>query len=424
MKKLLLIAALALGISSCQQKFSGKEILFDFDSGVEVVEADTCILRARNVITSDNFAVFLDDRFGGDISNPPALGSADMSVDVSNLLAKLESFYSYYRDTLQFVGDSSLINRYRINVFLLYSLQGTAFGGHYKATTGAFWAAPNRLKDSALNCVAHELGHCFQMQDGCDRRVANGISADDYAEWPGYSFYESAAQWMLWQVNPNWISDEKYHWDAFRQQPYKSFLSWENCYHSPYVLQYWAERSGKDIIGRIFREAHNDENAIQAYQRIAGLSYLELAAQIHEANCHTVRLDFAHARRLTRKFAAEDFANKYDSLPDGSFKISDEFAPEDFGFNVWNVPLMNGSIIPRCTVESDSADVRMLSSLVVEMSDGLVFYWDPEKPVAADGVKSVSLVVTAVPNDYKPDNDFSPEHKPARYSYTVKFTDK
>lgn len=32
-------------------------------------------------------------------------------------------------------------------VMLQYSLDGTAYGGAYDNTIGAFWAAPNRLKD-------------------------------------------------------------------------------------------------------------------------------------------------------------------------------------------------------------------------------------------------------------------------------------
>lgn len=47
------------------------------------------------------------------------------------------------------------------------------------------------------------------------------------------------SQWMLWQVNPEWITDEKYHWDAFMKLTHKAYLHLENIYHSPYVLEYW-----------------------------------------------------------------------------------------------------------------------------------------------------------------------------------------
>ena len=45
-----------------------------------------------------------------------------------------------------------------------------------------------------------------------------------------------AAQWMLWHVNPYWVRDELYHWDAYRRQPHKAFLSWAK-YITP--LTFW-----------------------------------------------------------------------------------------------------------------------------------------------------------------------------------------
>ena len=72
-------------------------------------------------------------------------------------------------------------------VMINYSLEGTAYGGDYDQQIGALWAAPNRIQDEKLNCVAHELGHSFQAQISCDgegeawgwfRLFRNGIAVD------------------------------------------------------------------------------------------------------------------------------------------------------------------------------------------------------------------------------------------------------
>ena len=57
-------------------------------------------------------------------------------------------------------------------------------------------------------CMAHELGHSFQLQ----------IPADSVGDaWGGSGFFEMTSQWMLWQVNPDWLTDENYHFEAFKK---------------------------------------------------------------------------------------------------------------------------------------------------------------------------------------------------------------
>ena len=179
---------------------------------------------------SENFAVFWEKGFGNDLSSPPPLEGHSMKVDLPNLLHKLETFYVYFRDTLKFVKPGSKSEKYRMMVMLNYSLEGTAYGGDYDQQIGALWIAPNRIQDKKLNCIAHELGHSFQAQISCD---------GEGEAWGGSGFFEMASQWMLWQVNPDWITDEKYHWEAFMTLTHKAYLHLKNIYHSPYVLEYW-----------------------------------------------------------------------------------------------------------------------------------------------------------------------------------------
>ena len=72
-------------------------------------------------------------------------------------------------------------------VMVNYSLEGTAYGGTYDDFIGALWVTPNRIQDQKLNCLAHELGHSFQLQ----------IMADKTGEaWGGSGFFEMTSQWM------------------------------------------------------------------------------------------------------------------------------------------------------------------------------------------------------------------------------------
>ena len=104
----------------------------------------------------------------------------------------------------------------------------------------------SKLKaEERLPVIAHELGHSFQIQISCDGH-GHGI---------GGGFYEMTSQWMLWNVNPEWPTDENYHWKAFIDQANLQFLDIENIYHSPYVLEYWSMKRGIDFIDELFRQA-------------------------------------------------------------------------------------------------------------------------------------------------------------------------
>lgn len=283
-----------------------------------------------------DFAIFWQKGFGNDLKNPPALQGHDMHVDMDNLTSKLERFYAFFKDTLQFIKPGSNADKYRMMVMLRYSLEGTAYGGDYDKKIGAFWVAPNRIHDTALNCVAHELGHSFQLQIACDRKESDISKGKEFTEWQGGSFYEMTSQWMLWHVNPYWLRDETYHWQSFRKLAHKAFLHWENAYHSPYVLEYWSEKRGLPFIATIFREGQDHEDPIEVYKRLTGLTQETFNNEIFEANRHIIDLDFSYARKETRPYRL-GFTTTFTKENDGWLKIDPKNCPENYGFNA--IPL-------------------------------------------------------------------------------------
>lgn len=42
--------------------------------------------------------------------------------------------------------------------------------------------------------------------------------------------------------------------DAFRQLTHKGYLHLDNIYHSPYVIEWWAEKHGLESIAQLYRE--------------------------------------------------------------------------------------------------------------------------------------------------------------------------
>ena len=276
---------------------------------------------------TDNFAIMWQKGFGYDLSCPPSLEGKPMKVDIDNLKEKLESYYAFFRDSLQFTRKGSKAEKYRMMVMLNYSLEGTAYGGDYDGEIGALWLAPNRVQDKRLNCIAHELGHSFQSQIMCD---------GEGEAWGGCGFFEMTSQWMLWQVNPEWITDEKYHFDAFTKTSHKAYLHLENIYHSPYIIECWGEKHGKPFIAELYRQGKRGEDPVMTYKRLTGMTQAQFCDEMFRNVRRMVNMDFPRAWKETRPYT-EKFSTKLRTTASGWQRVEAANCPENYGFNVIKV---------------------------------------------------------------------------------------
>lgn len=257
----------------------GKEIYIPKDLRSMDLQDPESKWSYHRMACTENFVIFWEKGFGDNLSDPPQLEGHSMKVNLKNLEEKLEHFYHYFYHTLQFAKTGSKCDKYRMMVMINYSLEGTAYGGDYDGEIGALWIAPNRVQDEKLNCIAHELGHSFQSQITCDGQGE---------AWGGCGFFEMTSQWMLWQVNPDWMTDEKYHWDAFKTLTHKAYLHLENIYHSPYVIEYWSMKRGLPFIAELYRQGKRGEDPVMTYKRMTGLTQEQFCDEIFDACRHFI----------------------------------------------------------------------------------------------------------------------------------------
>ena len=344
---------------------------------------------------TDNVIVFWEKGFGHDLSNPPMLDGKPMNVDLDNLLQRIETFYAYFRDSLRFTLPGSKAERYKMMVMLNYSLEGTAYGGTYDNFIGALWVAPNRVQDRKLNCIAHELGHSFQLQ----------IPADSISDaWGGSGFYEMTSQWMLWHVNPHWLTDENYHFEAYRKAIHKAYLDGENIYRSPYVLQYWANKRGNTCIADLYRNGKRGEDPVITYQRLYGLTQEQFNDEMIEACQHIVPLDLGHAWDETRRYACT-FDTPMQTIGKDTYAPADEVIPEDYGFNAIRLQPARAGRKVTATIESDAT---LRYAFVAVTADGKPHYGTPVssgkaimKMPRGQEVTALYLVVMGAPTQHK-----------------------
>lgn len=355
---------------------------------------------------TDNVVVFWEKPFGKDLTKAPDLEGHNMKVDIDNLINKLDSFYIFFKDNLQFLRPHSKAETYRMMVMLNYSLEGTAYGGDYDGEIGALWIAPNRVQDEKLNCIAHELGHSFQSQISCDGQGE---------AWGGGGIFEMASQWMLWQVNPEWVKDENYHWEAFKKLTHKAFLDMENIYHSPYVLEYWSEKRGKGVIANLFRMGKKGEDPLQTYMRMFKLDLTQTADELFECYCKLVTFDFERVRNVCQPYAcqlATHMARKKNV-------IWPRYAPEAFGFNVvkMKTPAEGKKVkisfqgLPQEGEDDHAIGANWRYGFVGVFNDGTPLYGESSdlnngklifKAPKDKKLKALYLVVMGVPSVYQP----------------------
>ena len=361
---------------------------------------------------TDDVIIFWEKPFGDDLSKAPELEGHKMTIDLPNLLNRIQSFYDFYKNDLKFIKPGSNADKYRMMVMLNYSLEGTAYGGDYDNVIGALWIAPNRVQDKKLNCIAHELGHSFQSMIGCDNQGES---------WGGGGIFEMCSQWMLFNVNPEWPTDENFHWKGFIQGANLHFGAGENIYHSPYVLEYMSEKHGLTVIAELFRNGKRGEDTAATYMRMFNLTSEGFAKECCDCYSKLLTFDFKGKHEMNKKYAGEFLNDK---------------PLEVFGANVMKLNLADKAgktVKVKFQGEGDKTTDGYAYRLVAVNGDAEATYGDictaykgtAKLKLPADA-KNVYLVVTGYPlGTYKPDT-FNPYDRHAKrtephiYKYSYK----
>ena len=357
-----------------------------------------------------NVVCFWEKGFGDDLSKAPDLEGKPMTVKLDNLLSRVEYFYNVYRDMMGFLLPGSKAEKYRMMVMLKYSLEGTAYGGCYDDTIGALWITPNRVQDKTLNCIAHELGHSFQIQIACDGQ----------SQGMGGGIFETSAQWMLWHVNPHWTTDEYYHWEAYKKQIHLSLFHPENMYHAPYVLEYWGMKHGITYMADMFRSGKRGEDFAQTYMRMYDVDVKQMGDELLDCYSRLITFDFPDKRKESLRYACELKSEMKDTL--GGWKLPVN-TPQTYGFNVDEIPLpaIGKSVKVQFQGLSKDSNIGYRYGLVAVDGDNTPTYLgvhsDLKKTLTfknPGNIRKLFLVVVGCPI-----REYTSE--PATYPYMIKY---
>lgn len=281
--------------------------------------SDTSEFSFLRMVESKNIVVFWSKEFGKDPMTNPI---ESKRFNVQDAIKELERFYDYYVNNLKLVvKGKSFTDQYKMILYVIGGEGATAFGGGTENKIGLLWTPAARMSKAPYGALAHELGHSFQYMIRADNGKA-----------PGGPISEMSAQYMLWQVYPEWMTFENYHLKDFMKKTHFAFLHPTNMYHSPYVFEYWSNKHGIEFFGEFSRATLNGEDPVTTYKRITNLSQEQFNDEMFDASRRFITWDMKRIEQVAKPYANQHVTALND-LKDGWYQIDSSLCPQNYGYN-------------------------------------------------------------------------------------------
>jgi hypothetical protein len=323
-----------------------------------------------------------------------------------------------------------------MQIYLFYQTEWMATGSGYDDVIGALWVSPNTCQPVG-STIAHEIGHSFQYQVFCDKVGTSGFRYG-FGGNGGNAFWEQTAQWQSYQSYPEQVFDN-YNFAEYNKNCFRHVCHEWQRYASYFIHYYWADKHGVDIIGRIWREALNPEDPVQAYMRITGISVSQLNDEIYDAATKFVTWDLSAIRNLGANYIGTQ-TYKCNTLADGSYQVTYDRCPGTTGYNVipLNVPEAGTEVTTVFSGLVNDSGYNQVAAptragwrygYVALLKDGTRAYGAMEKGTnktvsynVPANCSKLWFVVTGAPNTYAPHAWDENEKNDDQWPYKVKFT--
>jgi len=277
-------------------------------------------------IETENLVIFWEPGFGKD----PSAAPNPYKIDMEALKVSAEKTFSFYLDSLKFaVKGSSVTDRYKLMVFLLYTTDWAAFGSGQDDLVGSLFVSPAAA--NIQHVMAHEIGHCFQYITGCDSK--GGFR---YGYGPngagGNGFWEQCAQWKAYKVFPE-LQFTEGDFTNYIKNNHLHILHEDVRYANFFLPDYWTYKRGIDFMGRLWRESVNLEDPVEAYKRINSINQDQLNDEMYEHAARLTSWDLPALINFGQNYTNKRAQVKMNLLPDEYWQIDPDVCIENYGYN-------------------------------------------------------------------------------------------
>jgi hypothetical protein len=280
---------------------------------------------------SEDFILFWEPGFG----NNPAAAPSNLRFDVNDILNKAEKFFDYYKNTLKFIEGSSQTDKYKMSIWIKYQTEWLATGSGYDNVVGALWVNPSTVQPVG-GTIAHEIGHTFQYQVHCDGKY--GFRDQDYVG----TFWEICAQWMASRLYPEMFSNTEF--ELVPNNCWKHPLHENFRYQSILMEEFWNEKHGIDIVGKVWNGAKDRDDPIDAYKRVTNINQQQFNEEMFRVAQKNILFDYKHLRNILKPFRNR-YNIKLQTNGDGTYQISPEQCTQSYGYAPVQLEIPSGGKI-------------------------------------------------------------------------------
>ena len=273
-------------------------------------------------IEGPDMVLFWSKAYG---TNPMDNPDTIRRFDPKRALQECERFYRFYVDSLGLVRKTGgVASRFKIIFLVVGGTDNTAYGWG-QDSVGVLWTPASRMSQYPYGVLAHELGHAFQY-----------LASLDYGGRLDGPITEMAAQYMLWQVYPDWLHFENYHLKGFLKQTFLAFEHPANTYHNPFVLEYWSEKYGKTFYSKLLHQASSAEDIVSVFKRLQNMDDQAFATDMFKGIRRFITWDLPRIKK-----EAHEYINQHDTKMDAAsndwYRVDSINVPENYGYNA--IPL-------------------------------------------------------------------------------------
>ena len=297
---------------------------------------------------SSHFFVFWEPGFGSDTNSQSV--PENLRVDINDLLSKAEKFYETYvtKDNFSTVGQGlSYLDKFKIEIYILYTPDWLATGSGYDNVIGALWVNPSTCKPVG-STIAHEIGHSFQYQVYCDQILRGETDPWGFKSGFRYGYEGSNGGCGLWEQTAQWQSYQLYPDEMFTSW---NFVEWTNHHHrhfehemfryaSYWLHLYWEQKYGPEAIGTVWQKSRFPDDAIQTYMKVYnGNDYNVQREELFDYAMKLATFDLDRIRSYAINYVDRYYTTFYENQ--GYFQIAYSKCPGATGFNVIQLNIPN-----------------------------------------------------------------------------------
>lgn len=275
---------------------------------------------------TDNFVVFWEPGFGAN----PSTAAGEYQVNMDELLQVAERSYTINVDSLKFaIRGSSVTDRYKIMIFILYSTEWAAFGSGQDNLVGTLHVNPAAARSNTV--LAHEIGHTFQYITGCDTdggyRYGYGPNGQG-----GNGFWEQCAQWQAYKVYPeSQFSNGRF--TNYLANHHLHILHEAPRYANYFVQDYWTYKRGKDFMGRLWRESRYPEDPVETYKRLNSINQSQFNNEMYEHAARLTTWDIPSIKSYGQNYIYRRAQPTMNLTNDNYWQIDPTVCIENYGYN-------------------------------------------------------------------------------------------